>query len=521
MPKLNGDRDEHTSEFSAALDPDHEARNVRPNLSMAKKAGKKAERIGGGSVNARLVEELEKRINKPIICMGKDWYGYEGGTWKLVDRGRDGYEPMALGVQDRGSVNARRTDDILKHFEQKHKLVAGRQFYGAIQYVPGQPVYAINCSNCVLCMSVETGQIEGVCNHAPEYMFTRSLGEYKANASCERFRTLVMPQILPERGDRRLIWDYACYCLLPHSNFQQAMFFIGGGGNGKSIIAETIANAIGRDVKSNVTLHQLCARDQKHMRRLEGMLTNVSTETEYRIIEDSSAFNALVSGESISIAEIYKAGLSMTSNAKPWFLMNHIPQFRNGSYAVSRRMLIVHFSQTFNENRNVRLGEELEEEAAGILAYIVRRMPKIAKLNKLEGGSESSQRLYTDFTNNNDIISAFSSSCLRRCCNREEFEVPGYFIGYDIIFNIFRKYCEEVGHDYLWTNKQFLRQLRSCRPDFGYNIPKRRTVSGVNSVTKSLGPLALNGLGLRMLRNLRLQYPRKLERIIAEGRDIC
>ena len=71
------------------------------------KAKEVANKMGGGSVSARLADLLEKEIGKPVKVKDKEWYVYNGVIWELTEGGRGAYKSKALDIQDSSNRNVR------------------------------------------------------------------------------------------------------------------------------------------------------------------------------------------------------------------------------------------------------------------------------------------------------------------------------------------------------------------------------------------------------------------------------
>lgn len=468
-------------------------------------SGKKRIRIGkaikdkasktGVSESARLAKELEDKIGKPIKVKANKWYVYSEGIWQLIEDGKESFITLALDIQDPVNRNVRRADDLIKYVQYKNTCKVGEQFYGALNHNVMNSYYLLNCLNCVLKLDRKLGTLIEILVHSPDYMFTASLGNYIEGADCERFKE-VLKQILPIKEDRTLLLHWFATCLLPDSRFECALFCIGSGANGKSIVAETIASAIGDNVRSAVTLQQICANDRKHIHRLTSKLVNVSTETDFRLVAGSSLFKEIISGEKISTDMLYQDGKELTINTKLCFLSNHLPMFKYGTDAESRRIRIIHFLRRFNEEtRNMLLKDELAAERVGILSMLIRRLSRVCAMDGMPFGSIASRRSYDSFKTNNDIVLTFLDSCTEIC--PKQFSVDKL-----VLFNSFTSYCKLKELNRRLTYTQFYSQFRKIKPDVNINYRIRTgNAFGTNARSYAVKCIKLNDIGSEVIAN--------------------
>lgn len=405
-------REDHTSRFSVikgGLDG-----SSKPKIGVTRKprlTGKQkveAERKGGGSAYVRHANNFEKRIGKPIKIDGKNWYLYNDGIWKLAGES-DRFSPIALDVQGLDDRNPRTSDLILKIVNQRNHLTIGEEFYGCIRNDPlDENCYLINCPSGVMKIDLTSGRLIEIIGHSPSHMFTSSLAvDYDGKAECPKFLEIAN-QILPHEKDRELLYLFFGYCLFPSCRLETALFCIGSGGNGKSLLTNTIASVFGKDNRLSITLKEICKKDRKQLIRLDKKLVNLSTEVEVDPIKDSATFKMLVSGEDIETDRIYRDALTINPRCKYCLLMNHMPEFGKGSNAEIRRTRIIHFPNEYEGNRrDTKLGEKLASEKAGILALLIDRLKKIATIDSMPLGGDESKSAQEAFGVSNNPVTAF------------------------------------------------------------------------------------------------------------------
>lgn len=166
-----------------------------------------------------------------------------------------------------------------------------------------------------------------------------------------------------------ILEEFAAYAMMGTTNeFQVALVLQGDGSNGKSVYLNTISKVFGSSNCTSIPLKDL----DKDFRAIElrGKFLNISSETSFNALADSSTFKALISGDSITSNVKYGPLVSFNPTVKIAISCNNPPQIRDSSFGLSRRLLIVKFNRLFLEtdpdfNRNIE--QDLLEEAAGII----------------------------------------------------------------------------------------------------------------------------------------------------------
>jgi P4 family phage/plasmid primase-like protien len=436
---------------------------------------------GGGSLSARLAFELEKRIGKAIKCRGSDWYAYNGIKWELVDRNR--YKPLALRVQEMNNRNPRRTLDVLNFLEYQKQLEEGEEFCGSLNN-SGKDSYLLNFINGTLEISRRTGKILGRREHKKEDMFTLSLGRYD-DIPCDFFLK-ILRQVLPDKIDRILFLNFFATALMPDSRFELALFCVGSGANGKSITTEAIAQALGMDVVTALTLHQLCANDRKQMHRLPYKLLNVATETETHTITNTSIFKSITSGEIVETEKLYQmSGFEMQTFVKNCFLMNQLPNIKYGSEGDMRRIRPLYFGETFSgDARDPELRRKLRSEWPGILALLVNRLPQLWGLKELPQGGKTSYFMWKAFCRNTDIVRIFWNTCVR-FHDRQGKRLWNGSLSKDNLYAVFQRYCRQNDRSVMPIKAQFFKISKGLFPDLDFDF--KRYVGGNNYVNSVRG----------------------------------
>jgi len=471
MSGKNGNGNRH-SQFS--VDKDWHAELKKPKVRKAytkddvrlSSSKKQADAESGGSAYARLAVAFEKTIKKPIKVDGDDWYLWSGVRWELIGDGKVKFRRIAWDIQERSNKNETAVGKILRCVECRNQIGIDEKFVGALNNNVIKGSYLLNFPNCVLEIDSETGKIVSKRDHKPEYMFTATLGgsyyeEHEFGACYEDFHKALV-EILPMKADRILFLDYCTYALTPHSRYQCALFCIGPGGNGKSILADAISNAFG-ECRSTLTLQQICDNRGKYAQELRDKLINIGDEAEKVMIEDDANYKSIVCGETFNYAPIYKKGTNFQTNCKLLQMSNHDPIFKHGTYANERRFRGIRFMRRFEgEARDLHLKEKLELQKDGIISYLVRRLVKLYAKTEMEQGSFISQKSLESWRLNNNIVDMFWRQCIEK--------VDTSFLARGTIYRVFQAYCAEKETSRFMGIDQFFRDVKKLYPEINTRV---------------------------------------------------
>lgn len=213
-----------------------------------------------------------------------------------------------------------------------------------ITQVNNYPKYWINFLNGML--DIKTGILH---EHSPIYRSVNQIPHnYKPGLDIEKsvFNKFLLSRI-PDEDNRRMLYEYMGYCLLPDIIFQKFLILVGIGNAGKSVILNQQARILGADNLSAIPLQSLSERFTTAS--LLNRQCNICGDLSSAAIKDTAVIKQL-SGEDLCKAE-YKGGavFFFKNRAKFLFSCNELPSIlddrSNGFY---RRLLIIRFEHEGN-----------------------------------------------------------------------------------------------------------------------------------------------------------------------------
>ena len=241
------------------------------------------------------------------------------------------------------------------------------------------PKYWINFLNGML--DIKTGILH---QHSPTYRSVNQIPHnYKPGLDIDKsvFNKFLLSRIQDE-DNRKMLYEYMGYCLLPDIIFQKFLILVGMGNAGKSVILNQQSKILGAENLAAVPLQSLSERFTTAS--LLNKQCNVCGDLSNAAIKDTSVLKQLT-GEDLCKGEIKGGAIFFFKNrAKFLFSCNELPAIlddrSNGFY---RRLLIIRFEQEgdFIPDLYEQLSDEHEIEI--IISHIVQGAKMALERGKL------------------------------------------------------------------------------------------------------------------------------------------
>lgn len=273
------------------------------------------------------------------------------------------------------------TDDlmgkILRHLMNEAIADSWKRHYerdildGLIREVPTIDISNIDDSFIPVNNGVFNLNSEELIPYDDSMFFTRkSPVNFIKEADCPKFLEALREIVC---GDERLlmcIQEIFGYTLINNTKGERAFYFIGVGSNGKSFIAEILANMVGVANVSNIPLSRFSEKFGT-----EGLIdksVNIANENEIGNAISTENLKIFVSGDRTSISRKYKGDLNYKSTCKMIFLLNKLPDTLDNTHGYYRKILIVPFNRIFKqEEMDKNLKEKVLEELSGVLNWAI------------------------------------------------------------------------------------------------------------------------------------------------------
>ena len=270
------------------------------------------------------------------------------------------FRSWAKASQSRGKIEA-----AVKLAESEPTVSARAEDFDADPWL-------LNCENGAL--DLRTGQLRP---HARGDLLTRLAPvAYDPAAICPTWDAF-LTHIMGGSADMLGFLQRAVGYSLTGSVQEQCLFFpYGGGANGKSTFLKAILSMLGKDYAKQAAPELLTVGQDRHPTELAD-LAGVRFVASIEVAEGKRLAEALVKqltgGDPVKARLMRQDFFQFDPAFKIWLAANHKPVVKGTDFAIWRRVKLIPFTVTIPEaEQDKRLGDKLQAELAGILAWAVR-----------------------------------------------------------------------------------------------------------------------------------------------------
>ena len=246
-----------------------------------------------------------------------------------------------------------------------------------------------------------------------------------------------------------LVLQHMGYGLQTHTNLERFAIYVGTGGNGKSILLNTLKELVGIENVAAVQPHML--KSSFHRASLNNKLANIITESDQGGKLPAAEIKALVSGEAMTVDHKFGHPFVMEPFATLFWATNHLPYPHDYSDALYRRVDIVEFNRKFEgQDRNLNLRYELREEMSGILNAALEAYAAVIRHDFEEPISVSKAK--AKWRKNSNPVACWAEERLERSMLAE--------LQSKLAYEDFNEWCDENGHKLTLTQTTFSERLK-------------------------------------------------------------
>ena len=260
--------------------------------------------------------------------------------------------------------------------------------------------------------------------------------KYSPEARAPKFEKF-LEEVLPGQEDRETLMEVLSTSLVgSHVNLEKILMFLGEGHNGKSTLLEVIAEVIGPENISHVSIHQII--EERFARaELDGKLVNIYADISGSEITNLGVVKSLVTGEPVMAEFKGQQAFALRNKAKLVFSANRLPDIAEDSDAVFRRFIIIPFPSQFDgakENPNLKKELTTEAEKSGVLNLLLESLKRV-----IDNGGKLTHEMTIDSMRDmwrvkSDPIKRFTMYCLRKEDDHHEDK--------DDVYQAYVRYCE-------------------------------------------------------------------------------
>ncbi len=349
------------------------------------------------------------------------------------------------------------------------------EFFPLENYTDRDEVY-INTKDHLLVISKE-GKIS-ILAHDKALGFRWKLNHnYTPEATCPLFNKF-LKEVIGEDEAIAVLQEFLGYVFLPHShlNLEVALWLVGSGSNGKSVLTSLLKYVFGEDNISYLNLPELNDGEKRGM--LKGKILNITQDASNRI--DPSSYKTIVSGEKLIFRELYKGSSILKSVPKLIIATNELPRVNSGIDAFMRRVLLINFNKVIEkEDRDLDLGNKLKGEIEGIFNFAIKGLQRLL-MQKRFTHSAMIENAIMDYKGELDILDDFLQDL-----PIERLEARGSeFITQNDLYRKVVEWCKQSNRKNPYHTARKLRD-KLCS-DHGFSPYKNNAVYGIKGRWKAI-----------------------------------
>lgn len=305
-----------------------------------------------------------------------------------------------------------------------------------------------------------------------ERRITRMLAaEHDPDATAPTFQACLC-QIMPDAAVRSFLQRWFGYCLTGDMSEQAFCLFHGKGSNGKSTLVETIRDVMG-DYAMTVDITSFMHDDRKRggdatpdLARLPGARLVTAAEPNAGDRLSEKIVKTITGGERLTVRHLFKDVFEMEPAFKLVISCNQRPSIRGQDKGIWRRVLLVPFTQTFDEgaiDRDMR--RKLMDEAPGILNWMLDGYREWREVGL--GVPDAVREATDEYRAETDPVGEFLKAWT--------VEAPDQNVQANILYSAFERWCRASGVDPM-SRTAFGRRMS----DRGYHKAKYGTLFYLN-----------------------------------------
>ena len=405
----------------------------------------------------------------------KSWRIFDGICWRQ-DHGaaeRQAHETIRKIIQEAGTDSDsiqvyskwQKTSESVARIKAMVDVASNLEGLSVSKASFDQNTRLLNLLNGTL--DLKTGELRP---HSAEDMITKVAGcSFNPNGEAPRFKQFIKEIMDNDKADANYIQKLVGYCLSGERPEQLIQFFMGEGGDGKSVLLETIRNLLG-DYQITLSASTFSVKNTgsipNDVARLAGSRFAGVSELPKGLYVNTQLMKGISGGDTISARFLHQEFFDFKPEALLLFVTNFYPFIDVEDKAFLRRVRILKFPKNFSETTpDLFLREKLKHELSGILNWAIEgyRNYKSQGLNPTPNMVEAIEN-YKKFI---DPLDGFFEDKIEITNNRN------HFIPTDELHSTAKRYA--IDED---RGKIELTQLLNYMKMKGYQRRQKRTENG-------------------------------------------
>lgn len=326
----------------------------------------------------------------------------------------------------------------------------------------------MNFSNGVL--NLRTGAFS---EHSAEYGFRYCLEyKYDPDATSPVFDSMLKRVTCGDESLEQVLLEFMGYSLSQDKPYaQKALVLLGEGSNGKSVFLNVLGELAGEENYATLTISDLKNPNNRSM--LESKFFNLSEETPTNALTESTTFKNIVTGGGMTAKKLYKDSYNFKNTAKIIFACNEMPQVKDLSHGLFRRLIIVPFNAVFDSsdpNYDPFISEKMTKELPGIFNRVWGAYQKFHRAKKFSD-SQAVDKEIQQYKKDNDTVAQFIE-------DKVDTGLGDIFIKSVTLFDQYKIFCEELSY-YPEGSRKFIQRFGKITGAERMRVGSNRGFKGV------------------------------------------
>lgn len=247
------------------------------------------------------------------------------------------------------------------------------------------------------------------------------------------------------------LYQVVGYCLLKNAMFHKFFIMVGEGGTGKSTYTNLIEKLVGPANASHVGLADF--DKDYYLSSIMGKLVNIDDDVEGKALAYTGRFKSVVSGEFITVRQIYEEPMTYKPFATLIFNCNKLPTIMDRTSGLYRRIVIVELNnKVLNPDRQF-IDKINDTDMEYLLYKAVQGIKKV-----LEEGhfriDQSEEKMINMFKRRQSALNEWlyeNSICMKDL----------HMATVQSLYSQFVAWCQVSGHTKIMTKMSFAEEVRT------------------------------------------------------------
>jgi putative DNA primase/helicase len=199
--------------------------------------------------------------------------------------------------------------------------------------------------------------------------------DYDRKATCPKWESFLSEVLEGDLELVGLLQEWFGYLLLPDNSRQKFLIMTGTGANGKSVVLTVLAAMLGHENVSGISLEEF--GDPFALNNLRGKLANICADISPNP-GNEGRLKQFVGGDPVHANRKHKSYVKFVPKARLVFSANELPQFKDTSGGIWRRLMVLPFNYVVPETeRDIHLAEKLIGELPGIFNWALKGLRRL------------------------------------------------------------------------------------------------------------------------------------------------